>query len=50
VDVAAALPPAVADVPGRVVGAYYADRFGGRAPTAAERAQIDAVLRQLETA
>ena len=45
---AAVLPPAVADLPARVVGAYYADRFGERPPTADERAQLDAALRQLE--
>ncbi len=50
VAVAASLPPAVAGVPGRVVGVYYADRFGGRAPTAEERAQLEAALRQLEAA
>lgn len=47
---AAALPPAVSDVPARVVGAYYADRFGGRPPTAAERGDLGAALGRLEAA
>jgi protein-glutamine gamma-glutamyltransferase len=41
---------AVADVPAQVIASYYAERFGDRAPSAAERQKIDADLRKLELA
>jgi hypothetical protein len=48
--VAGALPSAVADVPGRVVSAYYAERFGQRVLTADEHQALAADLRRLEAA
>ena len=41
---------AVADVPLRVVGFYYAERFGGRSPTAEQLQQIQSDLKRLELA
>lgn len=41
---------AVAGVPADVIVSYYAERFGGRLPTASERQQIESRLRTLELA
>jgi hypothetical protein len=47
---AAATTAGVADVPARVVAAYYAERFGERPLTAGEHRGLDADLRRLEAA
>lgn len=41
---------AVAAIPMQVVASYYAERFGGRPPTAAEQRQLDVRLSELESA
>jgi hypothetical protein len=40
---------ALAELPTRVIGVYYAERFGGRPPDPAERRQIEGDVKNLET-